>query len=252
MLKMRVYAATDIGQQRTINQDYVYATEEQIGPLPNLLIVADGMGGHRGGDYASGFVVEGLRSLIKRSDESEPIKILNQAISEVNKNLWLEAQSNAQLYNMGTTLVVATVVDGKVYVANVGDSRLYLVHENEIMQLTKDHSLVEEMVQNGKLSRDDARYHPKKNMITRAVGIENKVDIDFFDSEIGEKTKILLCSDGLTNMIEDEEIMEITNSLDDLGDICYKLIDRANEEGGKDNISVVLADDVESSTGEEL
>lgn len=249
---MRVYAATDIGQQRTINQDYVYATEEQIGPLPNLLIVADGMGGHRGGDYASGFVVEGLRSLIKRSDESEPIKILNQAISEVNKNLWLEAQSNAQLYNMGTTLVVATVVDGKVYVANVGDSRLYLVHENEIMQLTKDHSLVEEMVQNGKLSRDDARYHPKKNMITRAVGIENKVDIDFFDSEIGEKTKILLCSDGLTNMIEDEEIMEITNSLDDLGDICYKLIDRANEEGGKDNISVVLADDVESSTGEEL
>lgn len=249
---MRVYAATDIGQQRTINQDYVYATEEQIGPLPNLLIVADGMGGHRGGDYASGFVVEGLRSLIKRSDESEPIKILNQAISEVNKNLWLEAQSNAQLYNMGTTLVVATVVDGKVYVANVGDSRLYLVHEDEIMQLTKDHSLVEEMVQNGKLSRDDARYHPKKNMITRAVGIENKVDIDFFDSEIGEKTKILLCSDGLTNMIEDEEIMEITNSLDDLGDICYKLIDRANEEGGKDNISVVLADDVESSTGEEL
>ena len=249
---MRVYAATDIGQQRTINQDYVYATEEQIGPLPNLLIVADGMGGHRGGDYASGFVVEGLRSLIKRSDESEPIKILNQAISEVNKNLWLEAQSNAQLYNMGTTLVVATVVDGKVYVANVGDSRLYLVHKDEIMQLTKDHSLVEEMVQNGKLSRDDAKYHPKKNMITRAVGIENKVDIDFFDSEIGEKTKILLCSDGLTNMIEDEEIMEITNSLDDLGDICYKLIDRANEEGGKDNISVVLADDVESSTGEEL
>lgn len=249
---MRVYAATDIGQQRTTNQDYVYATKEQIGPLPNLLIVADGMGGHRGGDYASGFVVEGLRSLIKRSDESEPIKILNQAISEVNKNLWLEAQSNAQLYNMGTTLVVATVVDGKVYVANVGDSRLYLVHKDEIMQLTKDHSLVEEMVQNGKLSRDDAKYHPKKNMITRAVGIENKVDIDFFDSEIGEKTKILLCSDGLTNMIEDEEIMEITNSLDDLGDICYKLIDRANEEGGKDNISVVLADDVESSTGEEL
>lgn len=249
---MRVYAATDIGQQRTTNQDYVYATEEQIGPLPNLLIVADGMGGHRGGDYASSFVVEGLRSLIKRSDELEPIKILNHAISEVNKNLWLEAQSNDQLYNMGTTLVVATVVDGKVYVANVGDSRLYMIHENEIVQLTKDHSLVEEMVQNGKLSRDDARYHPKKNMITRAVGIERKIEIDFFDSEVSEKTKILLCSDGLTNMIEDEEIMQIVNSLEDLGDICYKLIDRANEEGGKDNISVVLADNVEGSTREEI
>lgn len=249
---MRVYAATDIGQQRNTNQDYVYATEEQIGPLPNLLIVADGMGGHRGGDYASSFVVEGLRSLIKKAEKAEPIKILDHAISEVNKNLWLEAQRNEQLYNMGTTLVVATVVDGKVYVANVGDSRLYMIDENGIVQLTKDHSLVEEMVQNGKLSRDDAKHHPKKNMITRAVGIERKIEIDFFDSEVREGTKILLCSDGLTNMIEDEEIMKIANSLEDLSDICYKLIDRANEEGGKDNISVVLADNAEGSTREEI
>lgn len=249
---MRVYAATDIGQQRNTNQDYVYATESRIGPLPNLLIVADGMGGHRGGDYASSFVVEGLRSLIKRSDESKPVKILSEAIAEINTKLWLEAQSNDQLYNMGTTLVAATVIDGKVYAANVGDSRLYIIDKEKITQLTKDHSLVEEMVQNGELSRVAAKNHPKKNMITRALGIDKNVDIDFFEYDLSERSKVLLCSDGLTNMVDDEEILKISESLEDLAEVCYKLIERANEEGGKDNISVVMADNLFGSTGEEV
>lgn len=249
---MRVYAATDIGQQRNTNQDYVYATENRIGLLPNLLVVADGMGGHRGGDYASRFVVEGLRSLIKNSKETEPVKILSNAISEVNRKLWMEAQNNEQLYNMGTTLVAATIVDMKLYVANVGDSRLYVIENKTIRQLTKDHSLVEEMVQNGELSKADARNHPKKNMITRALGIDKKVEIDFFEAELNHASKVLLCSDGLTNMLEDDEILNVSDQKKELGDICSKLIYRANEEGGKDNISVVMADDIDGSIGEEV
>lgn len=249
---MRVYAATDIGQQRTTNQDYVFATEHPIGPLPNLLVVADGMGGHRGGDYASRFVVEEMKALIQEASEVEPVKLLNSVITQVNKKLWVEAQSNYHLYNMGTTLVAGTILDDKLYAANVGDSRLYIVGENQIRQLTKDHSLVEEMIQNGEISRDAAKNHPKKNMITRALGIVNTVDIDFFEQTLSEKEKVLLCSDGLTNMLEDEEIFRISNGSGGPSDICCQLIKRANEEGGKDNISVVMADEIRGFAGEEV
>lgn len=240
---MRVFAATDIGKHRMNNQDYVYATGDAIGPLPNLLIVADGMGGHKGGDFASRFVVEQICSIVKKSKQKQPVAILSNAIEKANKNLWIEAQGNPELWNMGTTLVVATVDNGKMYVANVGDSRLYLIRNN-INQVTKDHSLVEEMVQKGELSRNDAREHHKKNIITRAVGIEQGVDIDFFEEDISSVDKALLCSDGLTNMLKDDEILKIVSQDKDLEIICNELIDRANEEGGEDNISVVMADNM--------
>ena len=250
---MRVYKATDVGRLRTMNQDYVFADNNQIGNLKNLLIVADGMGGHLGGDYASIFVVENLVRLAYEIKEKEPVSILTECISKVNELLWLEAQNNDDLFNMGTTLVAATVLNDKLYVANVGDSRLYLI-DDDIKQITRDHSLVEELVIRGDITKSEARIHPDKNKITRAIGIERSVKIDFFECDLTSKSKILLCSDGLTNMITDEEIFDIAVQNRDLSEICSMLVLRANEEGGRDNISVVMADNVLdiNSCGEEL
>ncbi len=240
---MRVYKATHIGKIRTMNQDCVFADNNQIGYLQNLLIVADGMGGHLGGDYASKFVVENLVKLIYEIDEKKPVSILNECITKVNELLWLEAQNNDALFNMGTTLVVATISDDKLYVANIGDSRLYLIDDG-IKQITRDHSLVEELVIRGDITKQEARVHPDKNRITRAVGIEKFVKIDFFECDLTQKSKVLLCSDGLTNMITDEEIFNIAVEDKSLPEICAVLVLRANEEGGRDNISVVMADRV--------
>lgn len=250
---MRVYEATDIGRLRTMNQDYVFADNKQIGSLKNLLIVADGMGGHLGGDYASRFVVENLVRLIRETQEKQPISILNDCITKVNELLWLEARGNADLWNMGTTLVVATISDGKLYCANIGDSRLYLI-DDDIRQITRDHSLVEELVIRGDITKQEAGVHPEKNMITRAIGIDKTVEIDFFECELTGNSKILLCSDGLTNMLRDKDIFKIAIQDRNLIDICAMLVLRANEAGGKDNISVVMADRVleESYVGEEL
>jgi protein phosphatase len=140
---------------------------------------------------------------------------------------------------MGTTLVMAVVEDGVMYVANIGDSRLYVVN-NTIRQITMDHSLVEELIRNGQLERDKGRNHPEKNIITRALGIDNKVVPDFFEIELTSDDKVLLCSDGLSNMIEDDEIQDIVSEDTDLTAIGRKLIERANYYGGKDNISAVV------------
>jgi protein phosphatase len=141
---------------------------------------------------------------------------------------------------MGTTLVAATVVDHCIYVANVGDSRLYLINEG-IHQITRDHSLVEEMVRIGQIDREQARNHPDKNIITRAVGVRERVSIDFFEIKLEEGDLVLMCSDGLTNMIEDQQIREIIETYrKDLPETALELVAKANENGGRDNIAVVL------------
>ena len=141
---------------------------------------------------------------------------------------------------MGTTIVLTTIVGDYAYVANVGDSRLYLINDERIIQITKDHSLVEEMVRMGEISEEDARNHPDKNIITRALGASEEVDIDFFDVQLEEKNRILLCSDGLSNMIADEQIQEIIQSAEDIEQSGRQLVATANTNGGRDNISVIL------------
>ncbi len=158
---MKTFAITDIGQKRDINQDFVYSSELPVGNLPNLFIVADGMGGHQAGDVASRCTVEWMVDAIENSKEHNPVKLIRQAIEEANQKLRAMAQSDEDLAGMGTTLVVATVFDDYAYVANVGDSRLYIVSD-EIRQITRDHSLVEEMVRSGTIPREEARFHPKK------------------------------------------------------------------------------------------
>lgn len=237
---MRIYSATDVGQKRKMNQDYVFVSQEPVGNLPNLFAVADGMGGHNAGDYASAHAVQTLVSQIQADADFNPIKVIRHAIEAANTEIIDQAQRDEGLRGMGTTMVVATIVGNYAYVANVGDSRLYVV-QGKIRQVTRDHSLVQEMVRLGEINAEEARNHPDKNIITRALGAEKTVDVDFFDLKLEPGNTILMCSDGLSNMVEDRKMEEIITNPDK--DITWKgdtLIREANQNGGKDNIAVIL------------
>ena len=236
---LKTFSITDIGKRRKLNQDYVYTSERPVGNLPNVFIVADGMGGHNAGDYASKYTVETIVKEIAASFEVNPEKVLSHAIEIANEGIIKLASENADMEGMGTTVVAATCMGKYLRVANVGDSRLYVVGE-KITQITRDHSLVEEMVRMGGIDRETARNHPDKNIITRAIGASEKVEIDFFDVELKPGEIVLMCSDGLTNMLEDEEIRMILNAQRDIVEKAEELVKAANNNGGKDNIAVVL------------
>lgn len=238
---MRATAITDIGKTRAVNQDYIYASVEGIGCLPNLFVVADGMGGHKAGDTASRYTVETIKKLIAESEETDALSVISEAVKSVNTLLIKKAGESEDYQGMGTTLVIASIFGNVLRVANVGDSRLYVI-DDEITQITRDHSLVEEMVLAGQLSRSEARTHAKKNVITRAIGGEEEVEPEMFSVDLKENSKILMCSDGLTNMLEDDEIMRIVKNSPDIEEAAAVLIDRANANGGKDNISVVIVE----------
>lgn len=239
---MKSYSITDVGQKRTVNQDFVFTSETPVGNLPNLFVVADGMGGHKAGDFASSYAVEILLSTIREDENSNPVKIIRAAIENANTQLLREASDNEAMSGMGTTMVLVTIVGHYAYVANVGDSRLYLIDENKISQITKDHSLVEEMVRMGEISRDDARNHPDKNIITRALGAGRDVDVDFFDIRLTPGDILLLCSDGLSNMVPDEDIRQVIMTSETLEETGRRLVSMANDNGGRDNIAVVLVE----------
>ncbi len=238
---MKACALTDTGRVRTANQDYVYASVEPVGSLPNLFVVADGMGGHQAGDYASRYIVENLVSYLQYTENSQIVPLLREGILTVNTMLYQESKEKPELSGMGTTLVAAVADENTLYVANVGDSRLYLVRDR-IRQVTRDHSYVEELVSLGRLERGSKDYKDKKNIITRAVGTEDKLLVDFFEVGLEPGDFILMCSDGLSNMLEDVEMEEIVGSDLELEEKAEKLITVANDNGGKDNIAVVLVD----------
>lgn len=236
---LKTFSITDIGRKRKQNQDYVFTSERAIGNLPNLFIVADGMGGHKAGEYASKYTVETICNCIERSFEKNPTLILQKAIEMANTHIRKRASEDISLEGMGTTVVAATCLGRYLQVANVGDSRLYVVND-QIRQITRDHSKVEELVRMGVLDREAARNHPDKNIITRAIGASDDVEADFFTVELAAGDIVLLCSDGLTNMLEDEEIRQILNGQRELEEKARQLIEAANAHGGKDNIAVIL------------
>ena len=236
---LKTFSITDIGKKRKLNQDYVYTSERPVGNLPNVFIVADGMGGHNAGDYASKFTVETIVGEIVNLPEKNPEQILKKAIEVANDKVLRMANENPDLEGMGTTVVAATCIGEELHVANVGDSRLYVIGE-KITQVTRDHSLVEEMIRMGGIDRATARNHPDKNIITRAIGAEESIDIDFFHVGLSKGDIVLMCSDGLTNMLEDEEIRMILNGQRDIVEKVEQLVKAANNNGGKDNIAVVL------------
>ncbi len=237
---MQTFSITDKGRTRNTNQDYVFCEENAVGSFPNLFIVADGMGGHNAGDTASRMCVEEVVSQIEQSTKVTPIGIFEQAVAAANEKVFQASLSEKALNGMGTTIVAAVVLGDTAYIVNVGDSRLY-VYKDTFRQVTIDHSLVEEMVQSGKLLKEDMRTHPNKNIITRALGTNSEVKADCFEIEVDEGDVLLLCSDGLSNMLEDEKIERIIRSnRENMGEAGKQLVKAANEAGGKDNISVVL------------
>ncbi len=236
---MKQFSMTDTGILREMNQDYFFASDTPIGNLPNLYIVADGMGGHKAGEYASRYTIERIVASVSRSPGDQPIAILSEAIRRANDLLIEEAAEDESKAGMGTTVVIATIFDRHMYVANVGDSRLYLVSDY-LRQITRDHSLVEEMVRMGEMDESEARYHPDKNIITRAIGAADSVVPDFFEVDIGNSDLILMCTDGLTNMVTDGEILGIVRSEESLESKVNTLVRKANLNGGRDNITVIL------------
>ncbi len=243
---VKAYSVTDIGKKRQINQDCVDISLTPVGNLPNLFLLADGMGGHKAGDYASRYAIDTVKNEVNVSPQTNPVHIFAEAIEYANAHLYEKSISDVNFSGMGTTLVAATCIDNKLNVANIGDSRLYLVRQNKMVQVTRDHSYVAELVQKGGIDRETAKNHPKRNYITRAVGAFEKANPDFFYVETKPGDVILICSDGLTNMISDEEILSIIYQEEDLEFTCNKLIQAANEKGGIDNISVILVKTAEA------
>lgn len=242
---MKSYSITDVGIKRKVNQDFVYCRQESVGALPNLFIVADGMGGHNAGDYASRTCVNAVTQFIKNDKELKtPVSILEAAVARANEQIITEARADESLEGMGTTFVGMTLIGDSMYVANVGDSRLYVINKTNrtIRQVTEDHSLVEEMVRNGEVERKNARFHPNKNIITRALGAADEVLVDFFEVNIKDDF-VVMCSDGLSNMMDDAEIMDtVLENADNLTIAGCTLVQKANDYGGKDNISVIIVE----------
>ena len=240
---LKAWGMKDIGKCREINQDYIFVSEEPIGNLPNLFLVADGMGGHKAGDLASEYTVAKVQEAVSKSMQTIPYQILKGAFQYANQKLLEKARESTSYTGMGTTLVAATVNKGMVYVVNVGDSRLYKIGDR-IEQITEDHSLVEEMVRMGEISEEQARNHPDKNIITKAMGVSDTVEPDYFDTDLQKGECLLMCSDGLTNMVSDRQIKEIVELRTDLESCAKELIRAANQNGGRDNIAVVLIERV--------
>ena len=237
----KTVSKTDIGRKRELNQDYVFTADLPVGKLPNLYLVADGMGGHKAGGFASKYAVETIVEVVNSSKEEDVFTIMYQAVVEANSRIRKKAAEDDSMTGMGTTLVAATVMGDVLRVANVGDSRLYLVN-SEIQQITIDHSYVEEMVRMGGLDREQARNHKNKNIITRAIGAQSGVNPDFFEVNLKKGDRIFMCTDGVSNMLTDEEILYILNEDGTEEEKIEKIIATANEHGGRDNMGIIFVD----------
>lgn len=235
---------TDVGRVRTNNEDSVFIKNEPVGALPNLFVVADGMGGHKAGEVASNLAIKYCCEYLegKKDSGDEILDTLIGAVRYANTKVYEFAECDESCSNMGTTFVGCSVLGLTAYIAHVGDSRLYRINSGGIEQITTDHSYVEEMVKAGKLTHEEAENHPDRNIITRAVGTSVEVEADGIVLNAAKGDIILICSDGLNTMVKDNEILEIVTAPDSLQQKLDRLVARANEMGGRDNISAILID----------
>lgn len=235
---MEVWARTEVGLVRELNEDAFL-----IGPNRRLLAVADGMGGHQAGEVASKLAVVTLDRFSQLIEDAvEPGPILEQAFLEANSEIWRQGKLNPDFHGMGTTLTAVAVIGSRAVGVHVGDSRLYLWRRGVLRQLSTDHSVVEELVRSGAITSQTALNHPFRNILTRALGTEQNVQVDLIDEKTAAGDRLLLCSDGLTNMVLDEEIETILNNPSKtLEELVNELVALALRRGGYDNITVVLA-----------
>ncbi|HAQ41023.1 MAG TPA: Stp1/IreP family PP2C-type Ser/Thr phosphatase [Clostridiales bacterium] len=240
---MRVYCETNKGLMRENNEDNFIVEESD---RFNLYAVADGMGGHKAGEVASSIAIDTVRKYFKKScgkkDFRAPSFII-ESIEAANSKIRDEALSKEECSGMGTTITMA-VVDltlNIAYIGNVGDSRAYVIKNNKIMQITEDHTYVNELLKDGKITSEEAKHHPKRNVITRAVGSEEYVQADIFEIELFGNDVILLCTDGLTTHLTDENILDIIKEYG-CSESVQRLIKLANDNGGTDNITIIIVD----------
>jgi PPM family protein phosphatase len=237
MKSITAYGRTDVGQKRSSNQDTIVLNDKI-----KLYAVADGMGGHNGGEIASKLALEVLESALGKIDDSRQINVtpfLKESVILASTRIHEKASMDENLKGMGTTLVCAYFNKDRCYIAQVGDSRVYLYRDGDLWKITEDHSLVNEQVRSGLISRSQAEKLTYKNVITRSVGFEEAVNVDIYERAIEPGDLFLLCSDGLTSMIDDAEIKRNINA-DDLKATVGSLIDAANHAGGHDNISAII------------
>ncbi len=244
-----VVRLTDVGQRRDHNEDAI-ASDTEVG----LVVLADGMGGYKAGEVASEIAVLTITSAIKEAMQSlipgqtdillgmqAEAQLIIDAVKNANETIYSVSQSQPQCAGMGTTLVVGLFTNNKLLVGHIGDSRMYRMRGQALIRLTEDHSLLQEQIKSGLITEEQAKYSANKNLVTRALGIDPEVELELneFDVEVGDI--YLLCSDGLTDLIEDTVISATLNMLSsDLTETAQKLVDMANEHGGQDNISVIL------------
>ena len=238
---MIVSAKTDVGVLRKNNQDYCLAGEFEDGVT--WAVVCDGMGGANGGNIASESaaktVADKLNGGYHKAMNDNSIKhLILTSIEAANATVFSKSKFDDALKGMGTTIVLAIIKNSSLYIANVGDSRIYVVTENSINQLTTDHSVVQLMIDRGEITPEEAKDHPQRNVITRALGVEENIRIDFCQEIYNEGDIVLLCSDGLTNYVDNSTIYELCNTSDSYS-LADVLVDKANENGGGDNITVV-------------
>jgi PPM family protein phosphatase len=248
-MKVEAYGMSNVGMRRLQNEDS-YLINDKL----RLYVVADGMGGHQGGEFASKLAVSTMEEMVRKllggdpedtqiegvnTKGADPGGCLKHAIAEAGRRIHQQALYDENLRGMGTTTVAALVMAPSIYIANVGDSRAYLIRHQTIEQVTEDHSLVSEQVRAGVLKAEDAKGHKLKNIITRSVGYQEEVDSDVtvLNPQVGDR--ILMCSDGLSNLVGDEEILKIV-SHEEPPKACETLVREANRRGGDDNITVVI------------
>ncbi len=239
---MLVGAATDSGKIRHMNQDYYYCSENNSGV--HLYIIADGMGGHNAGEVASKTSVNVVKDYVIENYSKERYKndrkgLVKEAFLKGNQEVFGLSEGCDELRGMGTTLTMALIEGYMLYTGHIGDSRIYLYRKGNMERLTEDHSLVEELVKNGSISPEEAYNHPQRNIITRALGTQNNVVIDLDCRKLEEGDMLLMCTDGLTTMLNDKEIELMCRETDQPQLLCNKLVSEANIRGGRDNITVI-------------
>lgn len=235
---LRWAARSDVGKARDRNEDSYFGGE-------HVFAVADGLGGHNAGDVASRLAIEPIRNLDRRIGEVPDDRVadtLADAVLEANRAVYKRAQGDARVRGMGTTLTAIAVADGSAHLAHVGDSRCYLLRGGAISQLSSDHTLVARMVQEGKLTPEQAESHPQRSILTRALGAEPEIDVDSLEVSLLPGDRLLLCSDGLSSVIAEESIRSVLEDAIDLDAACMRLIEEANANGGPDNITVILVE----------
>ena len=242
---MKVACISDMGRSREINEDDCTYYKYDNGW--NLLIVADGMGGHNAGEVASKMAIKSITDYIKGDIKDNItndgiINLIKHSVKKANDDIYSESINNTLYSGMGTTVSMAMISKHVMLVGHVGDSRVYILKDRELKRITNDHSLVAELLKSGTITEDEALHHPQKNIITRALGTENSVDVDIENIVVEQRDVVLLCTDGLTNMVTDKEIQEMLLSRSDINIAAQELVGLANNRGGYDNITVVIGE----------